>query len=143
MCTVLVMRFRDFGFYISEPANLHAVKSRAIAARISPFILLSNVLSLRQGRGILSKEFKPELFRHLISCIRCQTHGSEIGFESLNLRSRKERFESLGTFQLYSRIAQLFDFGTLINVNGSTLKECRHFRQRIRRWQFVFIGEIE
>jgi len=42
MCTVLVMRFRDFGFYISEPANLHAVKSRAIAARISPFILLSN-----------------------------------------------------------------------------------------------------
>jgi len=78
--TVLVMRFRDFGFYISEPANLHAVKSRAIAARISPFILLSNVLSLRQGRGILSKEFKPELFRHLISCIRCQAHGSEIGY---------------------------------------------------------------
>ena len=42
VCIVLVMRFRDFGFYISEPANLHAVKSGAIAARISPFILLSN-----------------------------------------------------------------------------------------------------
>ena len=65
------MRFRDFGFYISEPANLRAVKSREIAAHISPFILLSNALSPRQGRKILSKEFKPELLRHLM-CIRCQ-----------------------------------------------------------------------
>ena len=61
------MRFRDFGFYISEfyipePANLRAVKSREIAARISPFILLSNTLSPRQGRKILSKNLSPNCF---------------------------------------------------------------------------------
>ena len=27
------------------------------------------------------------------------------------------------------------DFGNANKENGSTLKECRHFRQRIRRWQ--------
>ena len=73
-----MMRFRDCGFYISEPANLRAVKSREIAARISPFILLSNTLSPRQGRKILSKEFKSELLRHLMYSLL--THGSEIGY---------------------------------------------------------------
>ena len=72
------MRFRDFGFYISEPANLRAVKSREIAARISPFILLSNSLSPHPGRKILSKEFKSELLRHLMYSL--STHGSEIGY---------------------------------------------------------------
>ena len=75
------MRFRDFGFYISEPANLRAVKIREIAARISPFILLLNTLSPRQGRKIslsLLEEFKSELLRHPVYSL--STHGSEIGY---------------------------------------------------------------
>ena len=71
------MRFRDSGFYISDPANLCAVKTREIAAQAC--LSFYSQMHLRHDKvAIPQKEFKPEVFR--LPVYTSLTHRSEIGY---------------------------------------------------------------